>query len=519
MYSRARNVTATSHGGRQDSVQSSEQRGRDVSSLGLSAADFQRIAVNGFGDPQNSYAYSIAHFRDHVYIGTLRNALPLLKLFPPREPPLMDPWPVKTVDRVEDLDLRAQIWRWDLIRHRWKRVLTSPVINGRSGQKAPRDIGYRGMAVFQGRSDSSPALYVSTVSTVSRGTAAHILRSDDGVNFATVAEAGLGNPNISTFRSLVAFDDHLFTVPAGEGKTWNTTRDPIILRSTDPATGPWEPTCVPGFGDPTNNGVFELAAFNNYLYAGTLNHYEGFQIWKTPATGSKPCRWTKVIDQGAYRGNLNETTMGMFPFNGALYVGSGIQNGGYDRTNMIGPAAGEMIRIYPDDSWELVVGTPRWTPDGTKYPLSGMGPGFDNIFAVYIWRMAVHEGWLYVSTFDWSMFLAYARRPSFGVKRMMRQFGVDQMIRLGSGFQLWRSQDGRNWIPVTRTGMDNSYNHGGRTLLSTPHGLFLGTANPFGPEVAAKLSTGWVYVPNPSGGAEVWLGRMSSQLVSRRSQG
>ena len=54
-----------------------------IASHGLSAADFTRIAANGFGDPQNSYAYSIAYFRDQVYIGTLRNALPLLKLFPP----------------------------------------------------------------------------------------------------------------------------------------------------------------------------------------------------------------------------------------------------------------------------------------------------------------------------------------------------------------------------------------------------------------------------------------------------
>jgi nucleoside-diphosphate-sugar epimerase len=494
-----------------------EERDRHVSSGGLSAADFTRIAANGFGDPQNSYAYSMAYFRDHVYVGTLRNALPLLKLFPPRDAPSLDPWPVKTVDRVEELDMQAQIWRWSPSSAQWEKVLTAPMITGSSGQEAPRDLGYRGMVVFQGLSDAAPALYVSAVSTVLRGTAARILRSEDGMSFTAVSEPGLGNPKVSTFRSLVAFDNYLFAAPAGEGTTWNTTRDPAILRCADPVAGRWETACPPGFGDPANTGIFELTVFNDHLYAGTFNYYDGFQIWKTPATGAGPCRWTKVLEQGAYRGNFNETTMGMCPFNGALYVGSGIQNGGYDRTNLIGPAAGEMIRIYPDDSWELLVGTPRQTPDGIKYPLSGMGPGFDNIFAGYIWRMAVHEGWLYASTFDWSMFLPYARRPPPGVKRLMHRFGMEQMLRCGSGFQLWRSQDGRNWVPVTRTGMGNPYNHGGRTLLSTPHGLFLGTANPFGPEVAAKLSTGWIYVPNPSGGAEVWLGRLSGQLAGRGS--
>ena len=51
---------------------------------------------------------------------------------------------------------------------------------------------------------------------------------------------------------------------------------------------------------------------------------------------------------------------------------------------------------------------------------------------------------------------------------------------------------------------DNAYNYGVRTLVSSRHGLFVGTANPFGPEVPARLARGWTYVENPSGGAEVW---------------
>ncbi len=481
---------------------------------GLSAADFTRIAANGFGDPQNAYVHSMAYFNDQIYAGTTRHSMALLKLFPPNEPPAMNPWPVKVPDSVEDLDMRGQIWRWKPAAGRWDKVHTSPLIKGKNKKKVPRELGYRGMAVFQGRSDREPALYVGSMSTVLRGTAARILRSVDGERFTPVSEPGLGNPNISTFRALLAFDDHLFAPPAGEGITFNSNRASVIMRSDDPVKGGWEAACAPGFGDPTNNGIFEMVIFNDHLYAGTFNNFKGYQIWRTPATGGSPCRWEKIIEHGAHRGNLNEIAMSMCVFDGALYVGSAIQNGGYDRNNMVGPAAGEIIRIYPDNSWELIVGTPRRTPEGMKYPLSGMGPGFNNIFAGYIWRMAVHDGYLYASTFDWSVFLSYAGRPSRPARRMMRGLSVEQIIKRGGGFELWRTRDGVNWMLVTQNGLGNPYNYGARTLVSTPYGLFLGTANPFGPEVAAQLSTGHVYIPNPYGGAEVWLGN-----PQRRNEG
>ena len=135
-----------------------------------------------------------------------------------------------------------------------------------------------------------------------------------------------------------------------------------------------------------------------------------------------------------------------------------------------------------------------------------MGPGFDNPFAGYMWRMAVHDGWLYTSTFDWTVFLASAGRPSRLAKRMIDVFGAERLIRMGGGFDLWRTRDGRNWVPVTKYGFGNQYNYGGRTLVSTPEGLFVGTANPFGPEVAVRAATGSLYAPNERGGAEVWLG-------------
>src|SRR5664280_2627969 len=88
---------------------------------GAARANFTCIASGGFGDPHNSYAHSMAWFQDSLYVGTSRDLLALLKLFPPPEDPAaMDPWPIEAPQKVEDLDLRAQIHRWAPSTRRWE---------------------------------------------------------------------------------------------------------------------------------------------------------------------------------------------------------------------------------------------------------------------------------------------------------------------------------------------------------------------------------------------------------------
>jgi hypothetical protein len=266
-----------------------------------------------------------------------------------------------------DLDFRAQIWRYLPLRGAWQHVYQSPRVTSRDGKQVPRDIGYRSMAVHDG------ALHVAAFSPASSGLPPQILRTRDGRAFDAVAQAGT-DPDLNTYRVLQVFDGRLYTSPTGRvGGAANASNSAVVLETRDPATEPWQPVSELGFGDPDNHTFFEMAVFENHLYVGTLNPVTGFQIWKTPG-GKKPYEWTCVISNGAYRGNLNELAISMCPFDGALYVGTAIQNGGYDRAHKIGPAAPELIRIYPDDSWDLIVGKPRATPDGFKVPLSGKGP-------------------------------------------------------------------------------------------------------------------------------------------------
>ena len=471
---------------------------------GLGRADFRQVSANGWGDRFNAYAYSMAWFGDALYVGNSRGNLVMIHR---NHPEWLKTWPVRVPREFHDLDFRAQIWRYAPRSGVWDRVYHSPRVPSRDGKQVPRDIGYRSMAVHR------DALYVAGFSTASSGLPPQILRSRDGRAFEAVSTAGT-DPALNTYRILQVFDGRLYTSPTGRiGGATNACNSAVVLETENPATQPWQPVSELGFGDPDNQTFFEMAVFRGHLYVGTLNPSTGFQIWKTPG-GRKPYRWSRVVTNGAYRGNLNEIAISMCPFKDALYVGTAIQNGGYDRLNKVGPAAPELIRIHPDDSWDLIVGTPRATAEGGKFPLSGKGPGFDNPFNGYFWRMTVHDGWLYLGTYKWTVFLPYLTRDQWApeFRWIVDKVGVDELAHTAGGFDLWRSPDGVNWYPVTRNGFDNPYNDGVRTLQSTPHGLFVGTANPFGPEVAVRVreaksgSDSWEFRANHEGGLEIWLG-------------
>jgi hypothetical protein len=482
----------------------SARGGHELTDQGLSRFDFRQVAAHGWGDPFNSYAYSMAWFQDALYVGNSRGNLVMIHR---NHPEWMNKWPVRIPNEFHDLDFRAQIWRYRPMSSVWEHIHSSPRVPGRNGLMIPRDIGYRSMAVLR------DALYVAGFSPASSGLPPQILRSCNGNKFDGISTLGT-NAELNTYRVLQVFGRYLYTSPTGKsGGEANASNSAVVFQVEDPATQPWRPVSERGFGDAHNQTCFEMASFNNKLYVGTLNPISGFQIWKTDGQ-QQPFKWSRVIANGAYRGNLNELAISMCVFKGALYVGTAVQNGGYDRLNKVGPAAPELIRIHPDDSWDLIVGTPRATPDGRKFPLSGKGPGFDNPFNGYFWRMAVHNGSLYLGTYKWTVFLPYTSSDKwpFDFQNIVGQIGIDELAYFAGGCDLWRSPDGVNWLPVTRNGFDNPYNYGIRTLQSTPYGLFVGTANPFGPDVAVRVSKTksgndkWEFRPNAKAGLEIWLG-------------
>jgi SAM-dependent methyltransferase len=478
---------------------------------GLKSADFRKVSPNGLGEGYNAYPHAMTWFQDHLYVGVTRAALVVRgRERSVRHPDCMgEIWPVRLPENFYEI-LRAQIWRYQPADEHWSKLYTAPMVTGSEGFEVPLSSAFRCMTPFQGPGDAAPALYIPTWGT-SFNPVTVMLRSADGVSFEVVSEPGLGiEPRPRSLRGLVPFKGWLFTSPAAGAQRYqlNVAEETVVLVSSDPVRGQWQLACEPFFGDPNNRSVFHMAAFNGCLYAGTLNINEGYQIWKTDAAGDPPFKWEKIISHGAYRGKLNQAAMTLQPFRDHLYVGSAIQLGGFDIDNNVGPGAPELIRINPDDSWDLVAGEPRFTPDGLKVPISGLGAGFGDPFAGYLWSICAHDGWLYVGNLKWLVALRYAKRGNWPdkLREIFSPENLENLLYKYGGCDLWRSQDGCHWEPITLNGFGNCFNYGIRNMVSTPHGLFVGMANPYTPEVAVKRIACWNYEENSKGGLEIWLG-------------
>jgi hypothetical protein len=419
----------------------------------------------GFGDKQNSFAWSMAWFNGKLYVGTARNEIcveleTLQFYYPDTTYYTTNPERGVTCPKNPyDMDLRAEIWQYTPETGQWLRVYQSPEIpNPRaSGKMIARDIAYRGMVVYQG------ALYVGGVTAdeyipeLAGSNPPRILRTTDGTDFTPLngdpgqvnelSSAGLQYP--MGFRSMTVFQDKLF-VTASTG----LRGDGVIMQVDDPAGSTSTFTQVSPLG---TMGVFEIEVFNNQLYAGVGDLDNGYSVWRTDGSGSAPFQFTPVVTGGAGRGKDMTSVVSMHVFQGQLYVGS---SGWY--TTLL--PSSELIRIAPDDSWQLVVGNARQTTDGYKTAISGLPDGFGNIFNAHFWRMDDRSGALLLGTNDWSWQIA---NPNL-MQLFMWQFGFD----------LYASCDGASWFPVTLNAFGTSqYNFGVRTLQSTSDAEYIGTTN------------------------------------------
>jgi hypothetical protein len=510
---------------------------------GQPPSGYSRIAAQGFNDPYNSYAWSMGDLNGDLYVGTGRfvDTFNIMweaiwsAIFPGQLPPatptvpqapFLQQWLTSrtmgplTVPAVKDAALyeqwkntsRAEIWRYRL--GSWTRVHQARLVTAALVTTDPiptfpyttsESTGFRSMNRFTDAGGAT-ALYAFSggLSFVSnrnpRIVSNLIFRSTTGTNWI-----GMGTPLAMGTESRASLV-HSGKLYVGVG---NARITPAVWRSANPVggTGTWAK--VLDFGtlvhpaNVGNDGVKCLGSFNGRLYVGTQNR-DGFQVWAS--TVASPT------------GNANAQIM--CPFSNHLYVGTVSLPFLSDYADFKGC---EIIRIRPDNTWELVVGsTAAEAVDlvpgyENRQPISGEQAGFGNPMNFYCWNMVVHNGRLHAGTFDATIFLGFidvfsnAAPPEIQqmIGEMMAQVppGYIELALMGAGCDLYSTPNGVSWQDVDLAGLGNPENYGIRTMHALGPRMFLGTANPFeGCEVVCTPPP--MYVVSPNGGESWRIGRL-----------
>jgi hypothetical protein len=426
---------------------------------GLSAADFERISLNGF-DPQdneldfNDYAWSMEYFHPddntpaYLYVGTGNDIIGQVL-----------GGILTTLIQGETVELSVgqpeiRRYREDVFPYAWETVFDYRDLDADPNSRAD---GFRFLREYRNRSDGVNYLYTAMVA-----------------DRASVWRSATGEPDswelfwqpdeLGSIRYFEVHNDLMYISFDGDVPTNVDAVAKIFVTDGEQVT----PVVTDGFGNPDNLGVVSLASFNDWLYAGTRNRNTGYEVWKLagPDDQAAPIR----VVEGGGPSPMNEAANAPCVFHGKLYMGNQLN----PLTNLthVGQAA-DLIRIYPDDSWETVVGSDS---------ISGYNSGFNHWPNAYIWSMAVHDGWFYVATYDQITPLLNIQELAVRVVKNLgnqaRQADlVEQLAQ--SGADLYKTQDGEVWYTVTLDGLGSVGNYGFRTMESVGDCLYLGTANPF----------------------------------------
>ncbi len=183
-----------------------------------------QVHLNGFGDPQNQIAESMAVFNDELYVGTLNGN-------------------------------GAELWKSP------DGIVWFSVMTGGFGSAPTRAI--TDLTVFAG------ALYAGASNPL---TGVQIWRLLADTSWELVVGDGFGDPGNTVFDAFAIGNLGLYASvsgPSNKGAVWH---------SEDGTT--WAPSSSPGFADPHNEAIESLQFWNNRVFAGTANPSSGCEMWR-----------------------------------------------------------------------------------------------------------------------------------------------------------------------------------------------------------------------------------------------
>jgi len=499
--------------------------------------------VHPGGDRENSYAWSMYDHKvqdvDYLYVGSNRDLIPLALMNSGLTREQMQQLFGNDV-KLDISDLRARVFRFRSDgTGPWEQVYISPARQTQQGLM-PQDIGYRGAMRFD------DDLYLVSMGSLWGHTRVLQFPADgSGPNEVLRIAA---TSAAATLRPIAVYDNHL-VVGTGTNDIFVSATPQVQPPGIGQSTQGWtQVASVEDFGlaEPgAVGGLWEFESFNGHLYVSIGKNTDpddeannGFRLFKGRPVSEEVLgrnqfgwEWTCVVGPGGrYPRGLGKganAAVSLRTFRDHLYMGTFQDfaalagSGDFDYlVSHMNPC--QIYRMDASDRVDMVIGDRN-----NDFPArhGNYGGGFYNISGAqalapepinrtnmsmnqYMWWMDVHQDRLYVSTFDIRTFLRYitpANLAMFGmdpdqIEAVMQRIQIlEQFNDNPPGFDLYCSQDGINFAPVTRDGFGDPYNYGGRTLRATGQGLFVGTANPFWGcqvyNVNARVT------PDPTGGS------------------
>jgi len=437
-------------------------RGPEPAPGGLAAEDFEMVSLNGF-DPEdqaldhNDYPWAMEYFEPaegkgagYLYVGTW-NRVQQWKGF-------QDHQPVYPEIRRYRPDIGATTWE--------------TVLDTRDLAMAndDRPHGFRIMRVYQNQSDGRTYLYAG-----GRGPKTDLWRSETGDPGSW--ERFWVEDREGSIRGMAVHNGLLYLAFYNDYGLVGSEGGPNALIYATDGADVWT-VSDDGFGNPRNTGIFTIASFNGWLYAGTHNQLQGCELWKLegPDKNAPPVR---IFRHGGSR-RLNEAVLTLYEWDGHLYVGT-IANFLLRMIGGLTPC--DLLRVDTEDHWEAVAG---------PCSISGERSGFGERGNVYMWSMCEHDGWFYVGTYDIVTGMTYMLTHPEYILSMMgiylkNEAPGDKTLTLidlavmqpTSGGDLYKTQDGLKWYCVTVDGLGDHNNYGLRNMRSANGRLFIGMSNPY----------------------------------------
>lgn len=117
--------------------------------------------------------------------------------------------------------------------------------------------------------------------------------------------------------------------------------------------------------------ITDVGLLSGILHVAVSDPVAGFDLFRCDLA-SGDTGFTLALSRGAYRFALNGAIASMAVSDRGLLMGTAALAGMVNPVGYWGP---ELLLVTGDGKWDLLIGQPRFTPDGMMLPASGLLPG------------------------------------------------------------------------------------------------------------------------------------------------